>query len=156
VSKLVENFAAQYRRPFNVEICGNLTGESDDAVTQTMARLVRAGRAREIEPGVWQATQTHRIVNTNSVNGIRWTYRVSVGAKVIEVLSQKRVESVRDLGQHLSVSRQYAYMYLEALASLGAVTWTGSRYIGTGQDDLTLLGCVIEKGILARLKREAT
>lgn len=155
MSKLIENFAAQYRRPFNAEICGNLTGESEVEVRETMARLVRAGTAQEIQPGVWQATQTHRIVNTNQVNGTRWTYKVSTGAKILDLLKAKRIESVRDLGLELGVSRQYAYMYLEALASLGAVTWTGSRYIGTGQGDLALLGCVIEKGILGRLKREA-
>lgn len=152
--ELVANFVRQYRKPFSVEILSNLTQLTPAACVGALKELAAAGEAREIEAGIWTGLGQYNVGHSNTAGGMRWTYKSDGGKRILELLRGGRYGAIREIGKALGVSRQYAYLYLEALASIGAVSWEGGRYMATGKGDLTLLGCVIEKGILGRLRRE--
>jgi len=81
-----------------------------------------------------------------------WRYTRESAELVMSALPER---SMRRIGRKISRSRQWVFRYMEALASLGAVSWDGKSYVKTGTGDLNRLGVDVEKGILSRLKREA-
>lgn len=154
-SALVTNFLDQYRKPFDMETAAGMTGLSKKVVRPIVTRAKHKGQVKEIEPGIYIRTHHERISNSATSMPCGWKYSVAVGTAILELLERKEIKSVRTLGTALGKSRQYAYIYLEGLASLGAVQWDGSRYLPTGKGSVLMIGCQIEKGILGRMIREA-
>lgn len=148
------NFVGQYRRPFNLTAAANLTGLGEQMVSRELQALADKGMVREVEPGIWRASERRMVSNSNIQNGIKWVYKVSTGEAILKLLEQHTIDSIRELARRLNASRQYAYLYLEALATIGAVAWVDERYVATGAGDIMTLGCRVEKGILHKLRRK--
>ena len=154
-SKLVENFVAQYRKPFSIDILCEMIGKTRKQVRPVVTRLMFNDRIMEIEAGIFVAVRQERL-NLSRMNGnMLWRYKASVGERVLEILESQSISNVRGLAKVMGVSRQYAYLYLEALASIGLVGYEDGCYVRVKRLDgaPTLLhGSNIEKGILGRLK----
>ena len=153
-SRIVMNFMDQYRKPFDMDVIAGMTGLSKREVRPIVTRATRAGRVKEIEPGIYIRIHHERVFNSAPRMPGGWRYNVAVGQATLELLARREICSVRALGAAMDKSRQYAYIYLEALASLGAVKWDGVRYVVTGEGNALELGCQVEKGILGRMIRE--
>lgn len=149
---LVENFVAMYRKPFSVGIICEMVGLDAAEVAVELERLKGERKVKEVEPGLWQALWVHNVNHSNSFNGYKWTYKGAHARKILDLLDAKEYTSARKLAVAMGVSRQFTYLYMEALASIGAVDWDGEKYVSTGRGDLLRLGLEVEKGILGRLK----
>jgi len=154
-SKLVENFVAQYRKPFSIDILCEMIGKTRKQVRPVVTRLMFRGRIMEVEAGIYVTARPDR-VNLSRMNGnMLWSYNASVGERVLEILESQSISNVRGLAKVMGVSRQYAYLYLEALASIGLVGYEDGCYVRVKrQDDTPIikLGSMIDKGILGRLR----
>jgi len=154
-SKLVENFVAQYRKPFSIDILCEMIGKTRKQVRPVVTRLMFNDRIMEIEAGIFVAVRQERL-NLSRMNGnMLWSYNASVGERVLEILESQSISNVRGLAKVMGVSRQYAYLYLEALASIGLVGYEDGCYVRVKrQDDTPIikLGSMIDKGILGRLR----
>jgi len=175
-TKLVENFVEQYRKPFSIDILCKMIGRTRKQVRPVVTRLMFRGRIMEVEAGIYVTARPDR-VNLSRMNGnMLWSYNGEVGERVLSILDSQSISNVRGLAKVMGVSRQYAYLYLEALASIGLVGYEEGCYVrvnstrdvsnpkGKLQDDastlvatasagtIAKLGSVIEKGILGRLR----
>lgn len=154
-TKLVENFVAQYRKPFSIDILCEMIGKTRKQVRPVVTRLMFKDRIMEIEAGIFVAVR-HERLDMGRMNGnMHWRYNCEVGERVLEILENQSISTVRGLAKAMGVSRQYAYLYLEALASIGLVGYEDGCYVRVKRLDgaPTLLhGSNIEKGILGRLK----
>jgi response regulator of citrate/malate metabolism len=147
--RLLDNFIAGYKKPFNAEIMAEMTGLSRSICEKYLRLAEELGEVKKIEKGIWLVKQNDIVVTIGN-----WKYSRRAAEAVLEVIRAGDGKSIRKIAMKLGFSRQYVYKYLEALASIGAVAWDGSRYISTGQGDMLKLGTKIEKGILSRIKRE--
>lgn len=165
-TKLVENFVEQYRKPFSIDILCEMIGRTRKQVRPVVTRMMFKDRIMEIEPGIYVTVRRERL-NLSRMNGnMLWSYNAEVGERVLGILESQRISNVRALAKVMGVSRQYAYLYLEALASIGLVGWEEGCYVRVNstrdvsnpedkrQDDASTikLGGHVEKGILGRLR----
>lgn len=154
-TKLVENFVAQYRKPFSIDILCEMIGKTRKQVRPVVTRLMFKDRIMEIEAGIFVAVR-HERLDMGRMNGnMHWRYNCEVGERVLEILESQSISNVRGLAKVMGVSRQYAYLYLEALASIGLVGYEDGCYVRVKrQDDTPIikLGSMIDKGILGRLR----
>jgi len=152
ISKLVENFVTQYRKPFSLQIICEMIGKSPKQVHPVITRLLFKGNIRLVEPGIYLARREEMVNNSTLSGCMNFRFNVATGRQILDILDRSRITNVRDLGKAMKVSRQYAYLYLAALASIGAVGFADGRYVNTNEGDIMNLGCRIEKGILGRLR----
>lgn len=151
VRKLVENFIDQYRKPFNLEVVCEMIGKTGKQVGPLLKMMESKGRIKKIEDGIY-LLRGKDISHTSMYGNRMWRYNAETGDNILKILKSNKIGNIRKLAQIMGVSRQYAYLYLEALASIGAVVWDGEKYGVTGTGDLTRLGCRIDKGILGRMR----
>jgi len=151
-SKLVENFVDQYRKPFSLDILCEMISRTRKQVRPVITRMMFKDRIMEIEPGIYVAVRRERIILSRMNGNMLWNYNAEVGNQVMGILKSHKISNVRALAKLMGVSRQYAYLYLEALASIGAVGWNDGRYVSQKVDSEKVLGSQVEKGILGRLR----
>ena len=155
VSELVRNFVGQYRRPFSLEQMSELLMISKRKLHPIVLRLVEKGEIREASKGIYLAGQRPLTHGTAHYRQRTWIYRVESGKRILDLLEMQPQKTVREVAALMAVSRQYVYVYLEALASIGAVTYRDKHWITTGRGELSALGCKVERGVLSRLRKEA-
>lgn len=153
ISKLVENFVTQYRKPFSLDVICQMIGKSRKQVHPVLTRLLFKGRITSIEPGIYVTRRDEQVNNSTLNSCMNFRFNVATGKSVLDILDRSRITNVRDLGKAMKVSRQYAYLYLVALASIGAVDFVDGCYVDTKQGDIMSLGCKIDRGILGRLRK---
>lgn len=141
-----DNFVNGWRLPFSEGIFSEMTGLP---ARKYLKGYLESGLVREIEPGIFVTVRSH---SWSMASPKDWRFTRESAELVMSALPER---SMRRIGREISRSRQWVFRYMEALASLGAVSWDGKNYIKTGTDDLNRLGVDVEKGILSRLKREA-
>lgn len=149
-TELIENFVRQYRKPFDIIMISEMTGTDREMARAQICELVKAGRVIEMEPGIYRSTAQNQISHSLGM----WQYSVEVAQQMMQKLRSKRYKNVRALGADMGVSRTYVQKYLEALASLGAVSWNGFYYVAKKNADLSRIGCDLERGALSRIRRE--
>lgn len=145
---LVDNFLQQWRKPFGVVTICEMAGVSKILAGRVVKEWIDAGNAKEIEPGIYVVCDRSAL----SIASEKWMYSLDNALLLLSVLPAR---SIREAGRKVSRSRQWAFKYLEALVSIGAVIWNGKAYVGVDKADLGRLGRKIEKGILGRVRKEA-
>ncbi len=146
---LVDNFLQQWRKPFGVVTICEIAGVSKILAGRVVKEWIEAGNAKEIEPGIYVVCDRSALSIASDKGD--WKYSLENAKLLLSVLPAR---SIREAGRKVSRSRQWAFKYLEALMSIGAVTWNGKTYMAMKRADLSRLGCNIEKGILGRVKKE--
>ena len=63
-----------------------------------------------------------------------------------------RYKSIREIAQAIGKSRQWVYIYLEALASLEVVDLRGFIYVVISRQNVPKIGRKVQKGILGQLR----
>ncbi|MDD4439008.1 MAG: hypothetical protein PHS04_13395, partial [Tissierellia bacterium] len=68
------------------------------------------------------------------------------------ILEQGRYKSIREIAEAIGKSRQWVYIYLEALASLEVVDLRGFIYVVISRQNVPKIGRKVQKGILGLLR----
>lgn len=146
----IENAVEIMQRPYTAEMIAAMIEAPVAAVQAELDRLEAAGRVKAVD-GVYLTCRPAAL----SVNKRRFDQ--ALARQMLQVIREKRIASVRALADEVGYSRQYAYLYMEALASLGVLKWDAekSRYVAkktVRNSTLHTLGVGVKKGILGKMK----
>ncbi len=150
---LILNFISQYDRPFNAELTAQLTNVSRDAIEKLIPELIQGQAIKQIEdsPPIYvRANRYQARIGYQHYKG--WTFSIADAHKLLDILEQDRYKSIREIAQVIGKSRQWVYIYLEALASIEVVDLRQHIYVVISRQNVPKIGRKVQKGILGQLR----
>jgi len=81
-----------------------------------------------------------------------WTFSIADAHRLLDILEQGRYKSIREIAQTIGKSRQWVYIYLEALASIEVVDLRQHIYVVISRQNVPKIGRKVQKGILGQLR----
>ena len=151
--ELILNFISQYDRPFNAELISKLTSVSEEAVEKLLPELLQSQAIKQIEdsPPIYvRANRYQARIGYQHYRG--WTFSLADAHRLLDILDQGRYKSIREIAQTIGKSRQWVYIYLEALASIEVVDLRGFIYVVFSRQNVPKIGRKVQKGILGQLR----
>lgn len=150
---LVINCVIQYRKPFSAELLANLT-EVDLPVVNSLMQELEADQmiVRISEKDAIYVYTRKREVRIGNEARKAWSYNQTDCRRLVKFLSTKRYTSARAIAPDFGKSRQWVFLYLEALASIDALGIDQDGYFVKPKSDLTKFGTVIKPGIINKLR----
>jgi len=151
--ELILNFISQYNRLFNPELTAQLTNVSRDAVDKLFPELIRDQAIKQIEddPPIYvRANRFQARIGYQHYKG--WTFRIADAHRLLDILELGRYKSIREIAQVIGKSRQWVYIYLEALASIEVVDLRQHIYMVISRQNVPKIGRKVQKGILGQLR----
>ena len=151
--ELILNFINQYDRPFNAEVIAQLTSIPAEVIDQTLPELIKSQTVKLIEdsPPIYvRANRYQARIGYEHYKGC--TYSVADAHKLLDILEHGRYKSIREIAQAIGKSRQWVYIYLEALASIEVVDLRGFIYVVVSRQNVPKIGRKVQKGILGQLR----
>jgi hypothetical protein len=148
---LVRKFVSQYRRPFSVDTIASYTGISTKRLKPIIDMLIIEQQIKVVsnDPeqiyvkanrymGIYEKTHDHN----------RWNFDQDKAMILLKEVETTRHRNVRTIAKAIGKSRQWVYVYLEALASIGAIEKEDGYYKIITKDCVWAIGTNIKKGIL--------
>ena len=151
--ELILNFINQYDRLFNAELIANLTRVSREAIEKLLPELLQSQAIKQIEddPPIYvRANRYQARIGYQHYKG--WTFSIAYTHMLLDILEQGRYKSIREIAQAIGKSRQWVYIYLEALASIEVVDLRQYIYIVISRQNVPKIGRKVQKGILGQLR----
>ena len=151
--ELILNFISQYDRPFNAELISKLTSVSEEAVEKLLPELLQSQAIKQIEdsPPIYvRANRYQARIGYQHYRG--WTFSLADAHRLLDILEQGRYKSIREIAQTIGKSRQWVYIYLEALASIEVVDLRQHVYVVISRQNVPKIGRKVIKGILSMLR----
>ena len=81
-----------------------------------------------------------------------WTFSLADAHRLLDILEQGKYKSIREIAQDIGKSRQWVYIYLEALASIEVVDLRQHVYVVISRQNVPKIGRKVQKGILGQLR----
>ncbi len=151
--ELILNFVNQYDRPFNAEVIAQLTSIQAGTIEQILPELIKGQEIKQIEdsPPIYvRANRYQTRIGYQHYKG--WTFSMADAHRLLDILEQGRYKSIREIAQAIGKSRQWVYIYLEALASIEVVDLRGFIYVVISRQNVPKIGRKVQKGILGQLR----
>ncbi len=151
--ELILNFIRQYDRPFNAESIAQMTNVCREAIEMLLSELLQSRVIKQIEddPPIYvRANRYQARIGYQHYKG--WTFSIIDAHRLLDILEQGRYKSIRDIAQAVGKSRQWAYIYLEALASIEVVDLRGFIYVVVSRQNVPKIGRKVQKSILGQLR----
>lgn len=150
---LIVNFINQYDRLFNAELISKLTSVSREAIEMLLPDLLQCQAIKQIEdsPPIYvRANRFQDRIGYQHYKG--WTFSLADAHRLLDILEQGRYKSLREIAQVIGKSRQWVYIYLEALASIEVIDLRGYIYVVISRQNVPKIGRKVQKGILGQLR----
>jgi len=151
--ELILNFISQYDRLFNADLISKLTSVSVEATEELLPELLQSQAIKQIEdnPPIYvRANRFQARIGYQHYKG--WTFSIADAHRLLDILEQGRYKSIRDIAQVIGKSRQWVYIYLEALASIEVVDLRQYIYVVISRQNVPKIGRKVQKGILGQLR----
>ena len=151
--ELILNFISQYDRPFNAELITKLTSVSREAIEKLLPELLQSQAIKQIEddPPIYvRANRYQARIGYQHYKG--WTFSIADAHKLLDILEQGRYKSIREIALVIGKSRQWVFIYLEALASIEVVDLRSFIYVVISRQNVPKIGRKVQKGILGQLR----
>ena len=151
--ELILNFINQYDRPFNAEVIAQMTRVSKEAVEQLLPELHQSKAIKQIEdsPPIYvRANRYQARIGYQHYKG--WTFSIADAHMLLDILEQGRYKSIREISVVIGKSRQWVYIYLEALVSIEVVDLRQHVYVVISRQNVPKIGRKVQKGILGLLR----
>jgi hypothetical protein len=151
--ELILNFVNQYDRPFNAELTSKQTCVSIDVIESLIPELLQSQTIKQIEddPPIYvRAKRFQARIGYQHYKG--WTFSIADAHMLLDILEQGSYKSIREIAQIVGKSRQWVYIYLEALASIEVVDLRQYVYVVISRQNLPNIGKKVRKGILVQLR----
>jgi len=150
--ELLQNFISLYHKPFTVEVAASLVDLDQAEVTSLLQEFLQAGQIKRISESEDIFVRCNRYNQKLGTHHYRnWVFDVKDANQLLNVIEKGRYSGIRALAQAIGKSRQWVYVYLEALASIGVVDYHNYRYVVISRKHLHKIGTKVQKGILKRL-----
>ena len=150
---LILNFISQYDRLFNAELISKLTSVGIEATEELLFELLQSQAIKQIEddPPIYvRANRYQARIGYQHYKG--WTFSLADAHRLLDIMEQGRYKSIRDIAQVIGKSRQWVYIYLEALASIEVVDLRCFIYVVISRQNVPKIGRKVQKGILGQLR----
>lgn len=151
--ELILNFTNQYNRPFTVETVASLTNVSIVTAQSVLEELITKDKIKKIDDNPPIYVRTNRFNTKIGYQHYKgWTFDLLAAHQLLDTLEDGRYKSIRDIAQVVGKSRQWVYIYLEALASIEVIDLRGFIYVVNSRQNVPKIGRNIQKGILGQLR----
>jgi len=150
---LILNFINQYDRLFNAELISKLTSVNIEVTEKLLPELLQSQAIKQIEdcPPIYvRANRYQARIGYQHYKG--WTFSIADAHRLLDILEQGRYKSIRDIAQVIGKSRQWVYIYLEALASIEVIDLRQHIYVVISRQNVPKIGRKVQKGILGQLR----
>ena len=151
--ELILNFINQYDRLFNAELISKLTSVGIEATEELLFELLQSQAIKQIEdsPPIYvRANRYQARIGYQHYKG--WTFSLADAHRLLDILEHGRYKSIREIAQVIGKSRQWVYIYLEALASIEVVDLRQHIYVVISRKNVPKIGRKVQKGILGQLR----
>ena len=151
--ELILNFINQYDRPFNTEVIAQLTNIHLDTIEHILPEMILSKAIKQIEdsPPIYvRANRYQARIGYQHYKG--WTFSIADAHQLLDILEQGRYKSIREIAQIIGKSRQWVYIYIEALASIEVVDLRGFIYVVISRQNVPKIGRKVQKGILGQIR----
>jgi len=150
--ELVLNFVNQYRKPFDAKLIAEMTDLNVNDVESIISDLVADGTIKRISDREEIYARSNRF-NTKTANQMRpnWHFDPQAALALLNLIEQGSYTSIRGIAADFGRSRQWVFVYLEALASMGVIGINQDGYCVLTKKDVNKVGIRIKRGILKEL-----
>ena len=151
--ELILNFISQYDRLFNAELISKLTSVNIEVTEKLLPELLQSQAIKQIEdsPPIYvRANRYQARIGYQHYKG--WTFSIADAHRLLDILEQGKYKSIREIAQVIGKSRQWVYIYLEALASIEVVDLRQHVYVVISRQNVPKIGRKVQKGILGQLR----
>lgn len=152
---LVRNFVSQYRRPFSAETISSYTGIPNSQLKSVIDQLIsdQLVKVVTVDPEqIYVKTNRYIGIHEKTHDNNRWNFDQDKAMSLLEEVETNKHRNVRTIAKAIGKSRQWVYVYLEALASIGAIEKVDGYYKMISKDGFWAIGTNIKKGILSNKK----
>ncbi|MDP3114033.1 MAG: hypothetical protein Q8M98_04565, partial [Candidatus Cloacimonadaceae bacterium] len=149
ILELVENFIDHYNKPFSAEMVAALIQRDIRDIDPVLDSLLTENRIKLISQSeriFARANRYNAQIGYQHYKG--WTFDPGAAHQLLDVLEQGKYKSIRDIAQAVGRSRQWVYIYLEALASIEVVDLRNYVYVVISRKNVPKIGRKVIKGIL--------
>ena len=151
--ELILNFISQYDRLFNAELIAKLTDVSIETIEMLLPELLQSQAIKQIEDGPPIYVRANRYQARIGYQHYKdWTFSLTDAHRLLDILEQGRYKSIREITQVIGKSRQWVYIYLEALASIEVIDLRQHIYVVISRQNVPKIGRKVQKGILGQLR----
>jgi DNA-binding Lrp family transcriptional regulator len=151
--ELVLNFVNQYRKPFDAELIANMTGLEIEEIEPMITELLEDKTIKLASKREPIYARSNRF-NTNIDNQMRpnWYFDPQAALALLNLIEQGSYTSIRGIAEAFGRSRQWVFVYLEALASMGVIGLNEHGYCVLTKKDVHKVGIKIKPSILRQLR----
>jgi predicted transcriptional regulator len=153
---LIDRFVDRSVSYFNIDLICECTGVDRDAVQERLNQLIADNVIRKISKyeDIYVTNRGRYAAKVSTIHCGNWTFDLKACQDICLMLELSRIKSVRQLAAKMQRSRQWAYLYLEALISVDAVGIRKSGYYTKDIGMVFKVGSVIKKGIIREKRAE--
>ncbi|MDY0150640.1 MAG: hypothetical protein RBS43_00030 [Candidatus Cloacimonas sp.] len=151
--QLVENFIDHYNKPFSAETVAVLIQREVKDIVPVLENLLADKSIRLISQTELIYARANRYqaqIGYQHYKG--WTFDQGAAHQLLDVLEQGKYKSIRDIALTIGRSRQWVYIYLEALASIDVIDLRNFVYVVISRKNVPKIGRKVNKGILSMLR----
>jgi hypothetical protein len=151
--EILANFVSQFNRPFSAESACSLTGLAAKNIAPMLKELTITKQIKRIsdsDGGIY--VRVNRYNPIHGTNTSEWALNVTAAYELMEILENGKYTGIRPIAQVIGKSRQWVYVYLEALASIEAIDLRKHIYVVINKDKAPKIGTKVRKGILRQLR----
>ncbi|HOY84961.1 MAG TPA: hypothetical protein PLQ80_06665 [Candidatus Syntrophosphaera sp.] len=150
--ELVLNFVNQYNKPFDAPLIANMTGLEIEEVEPIISELLKDKTIKLASKREQIYARSNRF-NTNVDKQMRpnWHFDPKAALALLNLIEQGQYTSIRGIAEDFGRSRQWVFVYLEALASAGVIGVNQYGYCVLTKKDVGKVGIWIKRGILKEL-----
>lgn len=151
--ELIVNFVNQYGKPFDANTIAKFTNLGITTISEQLPILIENKTIKQIDDSPLIYVKANRFQARIGYQHYRgWTFSLADAHKLLDTLEQGRYKSIRDIAQAIGKSRQWVYIYLEALAFIEVVDLRNFTYVVISRKNVPKIGRSVKKGILKQLR----
>ena len=150
--ELVLNFVNQYNKPFDVPLIANMTGLEIEEIEPIITELLKDKSIKLASNREPIYARSNRF-NTNVDKQMRpnWHFDPKAALALLNLIEKRSFTSIRRIAEAFGRSRQWVFVYLEALASAGVIGVNQYGYCVLTKKDVGKVGIKIKRGILKEM-----
>jgi len=155
-SIIIDRFVDRFVSYFNLDLICECTGVDRDVVQERLNQLITGNVIRKVSKyeDIYVTNRGRYNINVATIYCSNWAFDLKACQDICFLLEKSQIKSIRQLASKMQRSRQWAYLYLEALISVDAVGICKSGYYTKDISMICKVGSVIKKGIISEKRAE--
>ena len=153
---LIDRFVDRFVSYFNLDLICECTGVDRDVVQERLNQLIMGNVIRRVSKyeDIYVTNRGRYATKVSTIHCGNWSFDLKACQDICFLLELSQIKSIRQLAAKMQRSRQWAYLYLEALISVDAVGIRKSGYYTKDIGKAFRVGSVIKKGVIMQKRLE--